>query len=77
MTSVPAKSYVAAEMPEWLYPGVGDQPPPLGAKVQLLTIGHVAVHGPWTDDGRYIAWAPLLKRNKEKEARLASAASAM
>lgn len=50
------------------YPDAGDPRPPGGAKVLLLTVGHVLVTGPWSDDGRYLAWAPLPKRNKDKEA---------
>lgn len=64
-----AREYVAG-VPGWLYPGAGDPPPPGGAKVWLLTEGHVAVPGVWSDDGRYLAWSPLPKRDRAKEARL-------
>jgi hypothetical protein len=74
MTSTPAITYLAASAPEWLYPGVGDPLPPGGAKVSLLTIGGIQVTGTWSNEG-FLAWAPLLKRNKEKEARLAGAVS--
>jgi len=50
------------------YPGAGDKPPPGGAKVHLLTRDGICVDGTWTDDGRYLAWAPLPLRDKEKEA---------
>jgi hypothetical protein len=39
-------------------------PAPRGVKLTLLTIGKIQVTGVWTDDGSYIAWAPLLKRDK-------------
>jgi hypothetical protein len=35
---------------------------PLGAKVQLLNAGGVAVHGRWNGrDDHWLAWAPLPK----------------
>ena len=43
-----------------------------GAKMQLLTIGNIAVHGTWK--GRlgqyYKAWAPMPRRNKQLEKQL-------
>lgn len=56
--------------PEWLYPGAGDEVPPRGEKLYLLTKGHVAVTGVWRNDGSFIAWQHLHKRNKEKESKL-------
>lgn len=61
------KNYVAGG-PAFNYPKAGDATPPGGAKVLLLTIGGVCVIGPWASDGRYLGWAPLPKRDKEKEA---------
>lgn len=52
---------------EYLYPGAGDPAPRKGAKVQLLTVGGIHTTGPWDDDGFYIGWLPLPKRNKDKE----------
>ena len=52
---------------EWQYIGV-DAEPPRGKKINLLTKGYVQVIGNYTDDGSFIAWAPLIKRNKAKEA---------
>lgn len=52
---------------EYLYPAAGDPKPRKGAKVQLLTKGGVHTTGPWSDDGFYIGWLFLPKRNKEKE----------
>lgn len=53
--------------PEYQYPLAGDAKPPGGSKVLLLTQGHICVTGCWSDDGRYLAWAPLPPRNKAKE----------
>ena len=52
--------------PEFLYPHAGDEAPRPGAKVILLTKGGIATTGPW-DAAYCIGWAPLPKRNKEKE----------
>lgn len=49
----------------YFYPAVGDEKPEAGAKVLLLSKGGVCIQGPWSDD--FLAWAPLPKRNKEKE----------
>ena len=54
----------------YLYPAAGDPKPPGGADVHLLTRGGVCVRGKWRDDAGFIAWAPLHKRDKEKEKRL-------
>lgn len=52
----------------WRY----EEPPSRGSTVLLLTLGRITVRGPWT--GRlgefYIAWAPLPKRDKAREAQL-------
>jgi hypothetical protein len=50
---------------EYFYPDYGDPEPEPGAKVLLLTRGHVCVTGVWNE--YFLAWAPLPKRNKEKE----------
>lgn len=63
-------SYVAGKVDEYKYPALGDERPPGGADVHLLTIGGICVRGPWSDDGRYLGWAPLPKRNHEREAEL-------
>ena len=70
MTSTPTKGYVASDDNSYRYPRAGDQPPPGGAKVLLLTVGGICVSGPWADDGRYLAWAPTPKRDKPKEGML-------
>jgi hypothetical protein len=62
------KDYVAEHNPYYRYPGAGDKPPPGGAKVLLLTKGGVCVTGSWNDSGAFIAWSPMPKRDREKEA---------
>lgn len=46
-----------------------------GPKTQLLTIGGIAVTGQWRGEvGEYfLAWAPLLRRDKDKERQLLDA----
>lgn len=51
----------------FLYPGAGDERPPGGAKVLLLTQGGICVIGQWKDKSDLLGWAPLPKRDKEKE----------
>lgn len=65
----PVVSYLAGG-DEYRYPGLGDKAPPKGADVLLLTIGGVCVRGPWRDDGTAIGWAPMPKRNHERERQL-------
>lgn len=62
--------YVADNDNHYRYPALGDPKPPGGAQVHLLTRGGICVRGAWNDSGSYIAWAPLPKRDKDKEARL-------
>ena len=64
-----AKGYLAGGA-EYFYPEDGDIPPPGGADVHLLTIGGICVRGTWSNDGRYLGWAPLPKANHEREARI-------
>jgi len=64
-----AKGYLAGGA-EYFYPEDGDMPAPGGADVHLLTIGGVCVRGTWSNDGRYLGWAPLPKANHEREARI-------
>lgn len=56
--------YSAGSMP-WLYPQ--EHKPPAGTKIALLTRGGIQVTGEWRDDGSFIAWQYLFKRDKEKE----------
>lgn len=60
------KGYVAGG-DAFQYPAAGDAKPPGGAKVLLLTKGGVCIIGQWKDDDFYLGWAPLPKRDKEKE----------
>lgn len=68
MNTSPEKGYVADKSNEYRYPAAGDELPPGGAKVLLLTRGHVCTTGTWGDPF-FIGWAPLPRRNKEKEAK--------
>jgi hypothetical protein len=61
-------SYIASAETLFRYPGAGDARPPGGAKVLLLTLGGVCVIGCWSEQS--VGWAPLPKRDKEKERRL-------
>lgn len=65
------KDYLATTDLFYRYPGAGDEKPPGGAKVLLLTRGGICVTGPWSDDGRYLGWAPMPKRDQRKEEQLA------
>lgn len=68
-------NYQAGE-PGWLYPDIGDELPTRSdAKVLLLTQGGTCIQGHWTGDPFYLAWSPLPKRDREKEARVAEARS--
>lgn len=67
--SIPAKGYVVAQDYEYLYPGAGDPTPPGGATVHLLGKGGVCIKGKWGDPF-FIGWAPLPRRNREKEEKL-------
>lgn len=68
-----SRGYLAGKADEVLYPLAGDPKPPGGAKVNLLTIGNVMVQGTWDDSGRYLGWAPLHKRNRQKEEKVKQA----
>lgn len=60
-TSIP---YIAGEA-VYRYPAAGDEPAVPGAKCLILTAGGVCVIGTWGNDA--LAWAPLPKRNHDKE----------
>jgi len=67
------ETYVAAEHTEWVY-----EKPKRGGKTLLLTIGGICLTGNWTGElGQYfMAWAPMLKRNKVLEAEILKARKA-
>lgn len=69
----PVKDYVAGGE-AFMYPGAGDAKPPGSAKVLLLTVGGVCIVGQWrlvdVEAGYIIGWAPLPKRDREKEGKL-------
>jgi hypothetical protein len=68
-------NYQAGE-PGWIYPDLGEPVPERSdAKVHLLAISGICIPGHWTGDPFYIAWSPLPKRDREKEARVAEARS--
>jgi hypothetical protein len=46
------------------------EPAPRGVKLALLTIGKIQVTGEWMDGCGYIAWSPLIRRNKDIERQL-------
>lgn len=58
---------VVHDYEEWRY-----EEAPRGVKVQLLTLGDVAVYGEWKGSlGEFFkAWHPVPRRNKKKEAEL-------
>lgn len=68
MTSTPVVDYVAGGS-TFLYPATGDPAPPGGAKVLLLTLGGICIIGQWGTAYDCIGWAPLPKRDKEKESK--------
>ncbi len=62
-------TYLASDEAKWQYFGYpGHKPPPMGTKIHMLTKGKISVDGVWKMDGSVIAWAPLIKRDKEIEA---------
>jgi len=62
MTSEP-KDYVAGVV-AYRYPALGDDIPPGGAKVLLLTLGCICIPGNWTGNGDCLAWSPLPSRSE-------------
>jgi hypothetical protein len=66
---------VAAEwIPEWKDPA--KEHPPRGTSLHLMTEGGVVVRGQWSDDGRFIAWYPFLKKPDWLKRKLMEAYSA-
>lgn len=61
MTELP---YIAGDA-VYRYPAAGDEPATPGTKSLILTQGGVCVIGMWGDDA--IAWAPMPRRNHDKE----------
>lgn len=66
MNADPLKPYVAGGN-KYKYPLLGDEKPPAGAIVIVLTIGGIAHRGPWTDDGFCVGWAELPARDHDRE----------
>lgn len=67
MTQEEAKSYITGE-PEDIYFRY-EEPAHKGKKCLLLTVGGVLVVGSWSGElgEHYLAWSPMMKRDKEKE----------
>lgn len=63
--SEPVVQRMAGQAAAWIY-----EVPARKGKMHLLTVGCVSVTGDWKGElGEfYLAWSPLLKRDKEKEA---------
>jgi homospermidine synthase len=63
-----AQEYVAAQTVAWTY----EKPKHGLAKCMLLTVGGILVTGTWIGEvgEHYLAWAPMLKRDKQKEREL-------
>lgn len=65
------KTYHASNESWWRYDGMlyngVPLPAPKGEKVALLTKGGQQVIGVWQDNGGFLAWAPLIKRDKQVE----------
>lgn len=59
------KPYRAGEV-EWTYPQ--EQEPPRGVKLNILTVGGIAIQGQWDYSVGFVAWQYMFKRNKDKEA---------
>ena len=61
------KGYIAG-LPGWNYPDAGDPLPAGGDKCLLLTKGGVCIVGAWSNGVGLLAWSPMPKRDKTKEA---------
>lgn len=75
MNKMSNQSYVAGADGEYRYPLLGDPLPPGGADVHLLTAGGICLRGKWPSKDPYrfyIGWAPLPKRNHERESQLSA-----
>lgn len=64
-------SHVTSAETQWRY----EVPMQRGAKTQLLTKGGISVTGQWAGElgEYYFAWAPLIKRDRVKEAEILAA----
>ncbi len=63
----PVVQMMSGQAAAWIY-----EKPTRGGKMQLLTIGCVSVTGDWKGElgEMFLAWSPLLKRDKQKEANI-------
>jgi hypothetical protein len=68
--------YFAAPELFFRYPSAGDPSPPGGAKVLLLTKHGICITGTWGTGQNLLGWAPLPKRDKDKEALISNKTAA-
>jgi hypothetical protein len=62
------EKHLASDDVWFRYPKAGDPMPPIGTKLLLLTRGGICIVGQWVADGFFVAWSPMPKRDKAKEA---------
>jgi hypothetical protein len=62
-----SQGYIAGP-PGWLYPSAGDPAPTSSDKCLLLTRGGVCIVGAWATGAGLLAWSPMPRRDKTKEA---------
>lgn len=63
-----SETHASSDEAQWNYPKYpGDNQPPHGVKLQLLTKGGISTYGQWQDNAGFIAWAYLIKRDQRKE----------
>lgn len=67
-TEAGGEPHLASNDVGWRYPQAGDPYPPTGTKLLLLTRGGICIVGQWIADGFFVAWSPMPKRDKAKEA---------
>lgn len=63
MINLDLKTYVAG-VAAYHYPILGEELPPGGAKVLLLTVGTVCAIGSWSENEKDLAWSPLPLRSE-------------
>lgn len=64
------REVVTSNEMKYRYPALGGVHTAPNGEVFLLTRGGVTVPGPWTADGRFIAWHPKIQRDKDIERKL-------
>ena len=56
-----SEGIVTSHEVQWYDPRDPTTPAPRGVTLNLLTFAGIQVKGIWSDDGAFIAWAPMLK----------------